>query len=160
VDQLGVAHGDAGSAAVAHGFEDQEIAQRLGDTQSAGDGVGIVPKLAARLAALERADDGLAAFPLHNDHLLALGPHPAQGLHVFEGLAHADHADAAAGGIEYYVRQLPAHLLGEFIAHRLLAFDAVGLFERADIEPALGFAPGVDDLGAVADEAVDECDFG
>src|SRR4029077_9122896 len=54
------------------------------------------------------------------------------------------------------VRQFPAELLGKLDAHRLLAFDAVGLPEGRAVEPAdlpLAFA---DQPAAVVDQTVDQ----
>ena len=61
-------------------------------------------------------------------------------------------------GIEDGVGQLPAHLLGHLVAHGLLAFDAVRLLERADVEPALVRAALGHHAAAVADQAVDQRD--
>ncbi len=89
--------------------------------------------------------------------------------HLFEGLPHADEADASAGGVEDGVGVGPAELLDELVAHGLFAFDAEGLFEGGDVEPDLlgggvGFALGLDvfadHAGAVGDEAVDHGDVG
>src|ERR1017187_7594590 len=92
---------------------------------------------AARLVLNVGAHYRLAAFGLYGDHLGTAAADPAELLHFVERLPHADHADAATGGIEDGVRQFPIHLLGHFVAHGLLTFDAVGLFESTDIEPAL-----------------------
>ncbi len=47
-------------------------------------------------------------------------------------------------------------MLGELIAHGLLAFDAIGLFEGSDVEPAFLLGSGGHHAGAVADQAVDQ----
>lgn len=47
-------------------------------------------------------------------------------------------------------------LLGEFVSHRLLAFDAVGFFQGRYVEPAFGFLSLGDDLAAIGDKAVDQ----
>ena len=88
---------------------------------------------------------------------------PAQGFHFVEGLPHAEQADSAAGGIDDALRHTPAELFGDFVAHGFLAFDAVGLFRRAHVEPAvffprIGFFQLGDFFRAVADQAVDQCD--
>ncbi len=54
--------------------------------------------------------------------------------------------------------QAPVHLLGELVAHGFFAFNAIGLFERAEVEPAFFFLALSDDAGAIADEAVDQRD--
>ena len=47
-------------------------------------------------------------------------------------------------------------MLGQFVAERLLALDAIRLFERGHVEPAFSsFAPG-DLSAAIGDETVDE----
>ena len=158
IDELFIAYGDGCAATVAHGFEDEEIAQRLGDAEAAGDSVGTVPKLAAGGALFEGADDWLAAGDLDRDHLGTLRADPSHLLHFGKGLPHADETDAAASGIEDDIGEAPAELFGELIAHGFLAFDSVGLFERADIEPALGIFAAGDDFGAIADEAIDQGD--
>src|SRR6185312_9592393 len=82
----------------------------------------------------------------------------AQILHLLERLPHADEADSAAGRIEDRIGQLPPKLLGNFVAHRLLSLDAEWLLETRDVEPALGLLALIHDLGAIADQSVDECD--
>ncbi len=84
---------------------------------------------------------------------------PAELLHFFKCLPHADEADSAAGGIEDGVGISPAELLDELVAHGLFAFDAEGLFEGGDVEPAFAFCAFGDDAAAVRDEAVDESDM-
>src|ERR1039458_3234502 len=79
---------------------------------SACTSVGAVEEAAARLVLFEGADDGGATGGLHGDHLGAPRADPAELLHFIEGLPHADHADAAAGGIEDGVGQFPTHLFG------------------------------------------------
>ena len=68
--------------------------------------------------------------------------------------------DAAASGVEDGVGQFPIHLLGDLVAHRLLAFDAVRLFERADVEPAFAGTAFGDDLSAIADQSIHQGDMG
>src|SRR3712207_7089838 len=46
-------------------------------------------------------------------------------------------ARAPARRVDYPVRQLPTELLGQLVAERLLALDAVGLLQRRNVEPAL-----------------------
>ena len=99
---------------------------------------------------LEGFHDRRAAGGLHGDHLGALGADPAELLELVEGFPHADHADAAAGRVEDRVGQPPAELFGQLEAHGFFAFDAVGLFERRDFEPALGVLALGDDAAAVA----------
>ena len=99
-----------------------------------------------------------AARRLHRDHARALGADEADLLQLVERLPHADQAGAAAGRVEDHVGHVPAELLGEFQAHRLLALDAVRLLQRGRVEPAdfrLAFA---DDLAAIVDIAVDAID--
>ena len=110
-----------------------------------------MPELAARASLLEGADHRLAAFHLHRDHLGSPGPDPTESLHFIERLPHAGQTDAASGRVKNRVRQLPAHLLSQFVAHSFFAFDAVRLFERGDIEPALARRAGGNQLRAIAD---------
>ena len=49
-------------------------------------------------------------------------------------------------------------MLGYFVAHRFLAFDAIRLFQRGDVEPAFGLLSLRDNAAAIADESVDEGD--
>ncbi len=60
----------------------------------------------------------------------------------------------AAGGVQDGVGQLPAHLLRELVAHRLLALDAVGLLERRALVPAVLLRPLGAHTARVGDEAV------
>jgi hypothetical protein len=50
-------------------------------------------------------------------------------------------------------------LLDEFVAHGLFTFDAEGLFEGGDVEPAFAFGAFGDEAAAVGDEPVDEVDL-
>src|SRR6202022_4579008 len=100
----------------------------------------------------------LATFGLHGDHLGPLARYPTKGFHFAERFPHADETDAATRGIEDRIRHGPAELFGQFIAHGLFAFDAVGLFERADIKPALGIFALGDDSAAIADQTVHQGD--
>ena len=95
------------------------------------------PLLRDVLALGERLRDRRAAVGLDRDHPRPLRADPAELLHLVEGLPHADQARAAAGRIDDRVGQLPAEVLGELVAHRLLALDAVRLLERRDVVPAL-----------------------
>ena len=105
---------------------------------------GIGERLREALALLERPDDrgtplGLAA---HQPRQF-VGLQPAEFLQFLKRLPHADQARAAAGRIEDHIGQLPAELLGQFQAHRLLAFEAVRLLQRGEVEPAPSFGrPG------------------
>ena len=58
---------------------------------------------------------------------------PAELLHLLHRLVDADQPDPAAGRVEDDVGHLPAELLGDLVAHRLLALDAVRLLERRDL---------------------------
>ena len=51
-------------------------------------------------------------------------------------------------------------LLGQLVAHRLLAFDAVRLLERRDVVPAERLAALGGDPAGVGDQPVDERDLG
>ena len=84
---------------------------------------------------------------------------PAERGHLGERLPHADHAGAAAGGIDDPVGQRPVELLRQLVAHRLLAFDAVRLLERRHVVPAAGLAELGGHLAGVGDQAVDERDL-
>ena len=68
------------------------------------------------------------------------------------------HAHAAAGWIDDALRQFPAELFGNLVAHRLFAFDAEGLLEGRDIEPSLLRRAFGNHAGAVADQAIDQSD--
>jgi hypothetical protein len=71
---------------------------------------------------------------------------------------HADQAGAAARWIEDHVRKLPAELLGQFQAHRLLALDPVRLLQGRDIEPSGDLSALPDELPAIVDQPVDAID--
>ena len=58
------------------------------------------------------------------------------------------------------VGQLPAELLGELDAHRLLAFDAIRLAQRRDVEVAALRREGARLLAGVADVALHELQIG
>src|SRR4029077_13086611 len=118
---------DREAAALAHGAQDEKIADRLRHTNARRDGVRIFPARRVLLARLVGAHDGRAARRLHCHHARALGPDEADRLELGECLPHADEPGSAAGGIEDHVRQLPAELLGKLEAHRLLALDPIRL---------------------------------
>src|SRR5258708_5633157 len=119
----------------------------------------IFPDLALGFAALKRAHDWLASFGLYCDHLGPLTADPAQRFHFTESFPHADHPHAAARRVKDRVRHSPAKLLRYFVAHGLLAFDAIRLLECADIEPALGvFALG-HHPSAIANQTIHQRDL-
>jgi len=94
---------------------------------------------AEALPSSPRFDDGSAARGLHADHVRALCADEAELLHFIERLPHAEQPDSAAGGIDDALRKFPAKLFGDFVAHGLFAFDAVGLFGGRDVEPFVFF---------------------
>src|SRR5207253_2813674 len=125
------------AVALADGVEHHEIAHRRRDAQAAGDGGSVGEHLREALAALEGPHDLRAAVALATDeprHLLR--PQPAELAQLLKRFPHADEAVAAARWIENHVRQLPAELFGQFESHRLLAFEAIRLLERGEVEPA------------------------
>ena len=65
-------HGERGAAALAHGAQHQEIADRLRHAQAVGDGPRVLPHLGPLGALLEGADDRRAVLGLHRDHPRAL----------------------------------------------------------------------------------------
>src|SRR6185503_6527485 len=83
-----------------------------------------------------------------------------QLLQLVEDLPHPDDPDAAAGRVEDRVRHLPAELLDDLEAHRLLALDAVGLAAGASMEPAVALGGLGHDAEHVADGAVDPVHVG
>src|SRR3989442_11735713 len=108
--------------------KDKEIPQRLWHAQAGGDGRCVVPEFAALAAPFVSFDDGRAARRLHRDHARPGGRDPAHRFHLVKGFAHSDQPNATTGGIDNHIRQLPSELLPQLVPHRLLAFDAVGLF--------------------------------
>ena len=84
----------------------------------------------------------------------------SRSFELVERLPHADHAGAAAGRIDDPVRPLPVHLLGELVGHRLLAFDAIRLFQRRHVVPAERPAALGRHAAGVGDQSVDERDIG
>ena len=96
-------------------------------------------------------NDGRATFGLYRHHPRPFGTDPAHLLHFVKRFAHADQADAAASGIQNYVRQFARELLPKFVAHGLLAFDAVGLFEGRNVVPAFAVFVLGDIFAAIGD---------
>ena len=146
-----VGSADGFAAGVREDVEDDGVAVGLGDAEAGGEGGGVLEELAGGFVCVEGGGDGGAAAGLEGVHLGALASllDPAELLHLFEGLPHADEAYAAAGGVEDGVGVGPAELLDELVAHGLFAFDAEGLLERGDVEPDLvgggvGFLLGLD----------------
>jgi hypothetical protein len=99
--------------------------------------VRAVPELAELRVLFERSYDRRAAFRLYGDHLRPLLTNPAELLHLLEGFPHSDYADAAAGRIQYGIRQLPVELLSGLYFGRILArvkldgYDSLILYSRA-----------------------------
>ena len=86
---------------------------------------------------------------------------PAELLQLEHRLVDPDDADAAAGGVEDDVGHLPAELLGDLVAHRLLALDPVRLLEGGDLLVAAALGDGRrDQRTGVADQPVDEVQLG
>ena len=89
--------------------------------------VGVGQRLRSALAGLERAHDRRAAGGLHRDQPGQRAVDPAELAQLEQRLVDADEADAAAGRVDDHVGHLPAELLDDLEAHRLLALDPVGL---------------------------------
>src|SRR5262249_17281442 len=157
VQHLFVTHRDCRPAAFAYCLKRQGVTQRFGNTESRRDGMRVIPKSATRLVLFEPSNNRRAPFGLNGDHLRTARSDPTELLHLVEGLPHTDHAYAAASRIKDSVGQLPAHLFRDFVSHRLLAFDAVRLFECADVEPAFHRSTFGDHATTIADQAVDQC---
>src|SRR5207245_2199058 len=111
-------------------------------------------------AILPRLDHRRTALRLDYHHPWPLRSDPADCFELGERLPHADNAGAAAGRVKDHIRQFPAELLGEFDAHRLLAFDAIGLPQGRAVEPADFTLAFGDALAAIVDQPVDEEHFG
>ena len=147
---------------VAHGPQDEEVADGARHAQAVGAGVRRSPRAPlSRCPARRRARwaRSRSACTVTMRGRVALGD-PADGLHLVEGLPHADQAGAAAGRIDDPVGQAPVELLGQLVAHRLLALDAVRLLQRRDVVPAQRFAAFRGHLAGVGDEPVDQRDRG
>ena len=86
--------------------------------------------------ALERAHDRRAAARPAPRPAAACAPcvQPSSGISA-KGARHAHQAGAAAGRIEDHVGQLPAELLRDLVAERLLALEPERLLERRDVPP-------------------------
>src|SRR6185436_2763173 len=91
---------DCRAPTLANGTQDEEIAERLRNAQTAGGGVRTLPEFAELRVLLERAYDWRTPFCLYGNHPWAFPANPAQLLHFVEGFPHADHADTATGGVK------------------------------------------------------------
>ena len=154
---LAVLDGDGEAIALAQHAQDQEIADGAGHAQAGHVRVAVLPRRGGltcparrRARSARRSRDCTATM---RGRFVPIQP---MRFHLREGLPHADEAGAAAGRIEDHVGQLPAELLGELQAHRLLALDAVGLLQGRDVNQPIGLLAVLDDGAAVGDEAVDE----
>src|SRR5690606_32003043 len=155
-----VGDGDGGAAGLSDRAEDEEVAYGARDAESGGVSVRVGPRLRRVLAGLPRPDDRRASGRLDGDHPGALGPDPAEALHLVERLPRAAEAGAAAGRVEDDVGQPPAELLEELVPHRLLPLDAVGLLERREVEPSVRIRAFGDAAGGVGDQAIDQFEAG
>src|SRR5215216_474482 len=153
-------HRDRGAARLPQRLEDEEVAHGGWDPDACGAGLGVLERPCEALAGLEGADDGGAAFGLRGDHAWPLGAYETHSFELREGLPHADEAGATSGRVDDDIGETPAELLGQLEAHRLLALDAVGLFERTHVECAECFGEGGGDAAAVTDQAVHEHEAG
>jgi hypothetical protein len=114
--------------------------------------VGVLPRGGGVGPRIEGAHDRRTAARLHGDQAGQWTFEPAELGELLPGLPHADESRAAARGIEHHLRQPPSELHRKLEAHRLLALDAVGLFERRHVEPAVLRLAGLDQPRAVVDE--------
>src|SRR5579872_300786 len=121
---------DGAPAALAHGPQDEVIADRCWYPDAAGVRRGMLPRARPLRSLLKGANDGRAALRLYANHPGPLGANPAQRLHLREGFPHAHDARAAARGIDDDIGHLPAKLLRHLVAHRLLPLAAIRLLQR------------------------------
>ena len=158
MQHLLIRHGQGNAAAGADSAQNEEVADGRGHAQAVGYGPGSLPQLGKLDALLEGAHDGGAACALHADHARARRADQPHLLHLVKRLPHPDQAGSPAGGVDDHVRQRPVKLLGDLIAHRLLALDAIRLAQCADVEPAVrGHALAHLDA-AVVDQPIDQGD--
>src|SRR5439155_25165482 len=127
---LGVGNGDRRPTALPDSSQDEKVTQGLWNTQAAGNGLGVVEKLAEFGVLLEGADDRGTALRLDGDHLRTPGADPAELFKFFKCFPHTDHPNPASRRIEDGIRQFPSEIFCSFEAHRFLAFDPVGFFQR------------------------------
>ena len=152
-----VRHRDGRAAALAQRAQHEEVAERLRHANSGRERPRFRPRLRFVCAFIERAHDRCAARRLRRHESRArVGAEKADLAQLVERLPHADEANTAAGRIDDHVRQLPAELLRELEAHRLLPLDAVGLLQRRGVVPAPLGAGALHDRAGVADRARDE----
>jgi hypothetical protein len=133
-----------------------EKPDRSRDAYARGNRACVDPRLGAFLATLEGANDRRTPGGLYRVHAGTPGADPAQALEFLERLPHADQSRAATRRIEDCIRQFPVKLFGELESHRLLAFDAIRLLQRGEIEPARLTYAFRDQLAAVVDQPIDE----
>ena len=137
-------------------LQHEEIAKRLGHAQAGGQCLRAFPE--RRIGAVRRkgGDQRRAARGLHDDEANRLRLDPADLHQLLEGLPDADDADPAAGRVDDHIGQAPAELFRDLQPHRLLALDAIRLFQRRGVEPAVLFDALRDELAGVGDEAIDQ----
>ena len=129
-------HGHRPAAGFAQAVEDQEIADRRRHAQTGRGRGGSIPWFREAIAGVVGQHDGGTALRLDREHARTAGADHVQRLQLLERLPHPDDAGASAGGIHDRIGQLPAELLGKLEAHGLLAFDAVRLLQRAEVDGA------------------------
>src|SRR5712692_2284845 len=135
-DDLALADSASGSVRVAEDLEHLAPREGPGHPQSRGVGNRVLPERRVLGLLVPGLHDGCASLGLDGDEARLGGLDPAHGGELFIRLPDADEPGAAAGWIEEQVGRLPAELLGQLEAHRLLALESVRLFERGQIEPA------------------------
>src|SRR5260370_5211922 len=111
--------------------------------------MGIFPKLGMTAVALEGANDWRAPRGLHGNHPGPLLANEADRLQFGECLPHSNQSNPSAGRIQNRIGQLPIELLGKLEPHRLLALDAIGLFNSGSVEPSGLSAAGADQSDTV-----------
>src|SRR6185437_2446028 len=96
---------------------------------------------------------------LDGDHLWTLGPDPAQLLHFIKCLPHSNKPDTSSCRIDDGIRHFPSKLFDDLIAHRLLAFEPIGLLQCRDVKPVFLLFTFTYDAGTVADQSWYEVDL-
>jgi len=103
-----------------------------------------------------RANDRSAAFGLHGNKARKALREQSHRLQFANRFVNADQADAATGRIQNDVRNVPFELLDQLEAQRLLAFDAIGFFQRRSVVESVFGHRFADDRAGVTDKPVDQ----
>ena len=136
-----------------------EHVHRRWHPQTVSNCVGVLPRISKLPTILEGADNRSTTSRLYGHHPRSVAVYPPKFLHFRKGLPHANQPRPPTGGVNDHVGQPPTHLLGNFVTHRFLALDPIGLFKGGEVEPIISGQLFGSHFAAVGDQPVNQGDL-